>query len=267
VPELWDSARELGGPGHQSASLSLEPGAGETLDSICGGQVQIIQRARGYRFNLDPVLLAHHAASEPVRGPIVDLGTGSGIIALILARKFGRRPVTGLELQPSLYALAQRNVQLNRCERSVSLVLGDLRGAASLFPAGSFAQVVCNPPYGARAQGRVNPEEEKAIARHELACSLGEVVGAAEWLLKARGSLELIYPAARLVELLALLRERRLEPRRLRLVHPRGGRPAKLALVSAIKGAGVGLCVAPPLVVHPEGEAAGFTEEVQRMLG
>src|SRR5919108_6259992 len=100
---------------------------GETVDGICGGAVRLVQRTRGYRFALDSVFLAHFAAEERPRGPAIDLGTGSAVIPLILARKFGWTPITGLELQPSLHALAGRNVEINGCERSISVTLGDLR--------------------------------------------------------------------------------------------------------------------------------------------
>jgi tRNA1(Val) A37 N6-methylase TrmN6 len=246
--------------------LSLSPGEGETLDAICGGEVRVLQSATGYRFNLDPVLLAHFAVGVPgaARGPVMELGTGAGVIPLILARKFGRREITALEVQPSLYELAQRNVHLNRCERRISLVLGDLRKAERKFQAGAFAHVICNPPYRARESGRISPEEEKAIARHELMCELGDVLHAAAHLLRERGAFSVIFPTARLGELVEGLRARRLEPKVLRMVHARPDRPAKLMLLQAVKGGRAHLEVMPPLVVHDE--AHGFTPEVQAML-
>ena len=121
--------------------LALHPGPGETLDSICGGEVQVLQRRRGYRFTLDPILLAHFAVYEAGRagGRLMDLGTGSGIIPLVLARRLGRKDITALELQPRLYSLAERNVYLNRCEEQVTLVQGDLRQVDQQFAPGSFS--------------------------------------------------------------------------------------------------------------------------------
>jgi tRNA1(Val) A37 N6-methylase TrmN6 len=237
--------------------------AGETLDGICRGAVRVLQRARGYRFNLDPLLLAHFAADEPQRGPAIDLGTGSAVIPLILARKFGWTRITGLELQPSLYALAGRNVEINGCERTISLALGDLRRVERLFPRAGFAHVLSNPPYRAPSRGWTNREQEKAIARHELWCDLEDVARAAQWLLAERGSFHLVYPAARLGELVSALRVERLEPRRLRLVHPRPGRPARLVLLTAHKGVPPELTVLPPLVLH---SGDGFSREVRAML-
>lgn len=248
--------------------LELEPGLGETLDSICGGEVQILQRRLGYRFSLDPILLAHFAVFEggAHRGRVIDLGTGSGIIPLILARRLGKRDVTGLELQPLLYSLAERNVYLNRVEREVTLVQGDLRRVDALFPAGSFSHVVCNPPYRSRTTGRASLHLEKALARHELSCELPDVARAAHHLLAQRGGLCVVYPAARFAELASELRATRLEPHTVRMVHPRADRPAKLVLMHAVKGGRAAMTILPPLVLHAEDEHA-FTDEVRAMVG
>ncbi len=251
----------------RQVQLELQPGPGETLDTICGGEVQVLQRRVGYRFTLDPILLAHFAVFEggAHRGRVIDLGTGSGIIPLILARRLGRRDVTGLELQPRLYSLAERNIYLNRVEREVTLVQGDLRHVDAQFPAGSFSHVVCNPPYRAQATGRASVQVEKAIARHELTCALPDVVRAAAYLLAPKGGLCMVYPAARFAELASELRAVRLEPRTVRMVHPRAGRPAKLVLLHAVKGGRATLTVLPPLVLHAEDEHA-FTAEVCAMV-
>lgn len=251
----------------EQVPLLLDAQPGETLDAICGGEVKLLQRRDGYRFNLDPILLAHFAvtAAPATPGPTIDLGTGCGIIPIILARKLGVADVTGLEVQPGLYELARRNVHLNCCEGRVSLLLADLRSVASTLPGGSSTHVLCNPPYRASDAGRINPGHEKAIARHELLCSLPDVAAAASYLLKDRGVLSLVYPASRLCELFDALRRTRLEPKLLRMVHPRVDRPAKLALLSSVKGGGAQLDVLPPLVLHPA-DGAGFTPEVERML-
>ncbi|MFL5321060.1 MAG: tRNA1(Val) (adenine(37)-N6)-methyltransferase [Myxococcaceae bacterium] len=240
----------------------LSARAGESLDSICG--VRILQRRHGYRFNLDPVLLVHFAMSHGVSGPAIDLGTGAGVIPLLLAHKFDVSSLTGLELQPELYALAQRNVQLNQLEDRVALVNGDLRRAKSLFPAGAFSAVFANPPYRPAALGNVSPNPERAIARHELSCTLQDVVAAAAHLLRNDGAFHMVYPAARLHVLLQQLLEKGLAPATLKLVHPRGQGPAKLALLTSYKGRGRPLEVLPPLFVHADDRP--YTEEVARML-
>jgi tRNA1Val (adenine37-N6)-methyltransferase len=239
----------------------------ETLDAICGGAVRIWQPVRGYRFSLDSVLLAHFAAAgRRAEGPVADLGTGGGIIPLLLARKFGWDRLFGLELQPALFRIAGRNVGLNGCEDRVSLVLGDLRRVETLLPRAGFAQVLANPPYFRAADARLSPDPQRAVARHELSCRLEDVVRAARFLLRDRGLFHTVFPAGRLDELLAALREAGLGPRRLRTVHPRTGAPARLCLVTALRnGKGGELEVHSPLVLHP-GDGPGFLPEVQAML-
>lgn len=238
-------------------------GSGETKDSICG--VEVLQPARGYRFNLDSVLLAHFAGRSGRVGPTMDLGTGSGVIPLILAGKLGYPEVMGLEVQPRLFELARRSVQLNRLERRISLVLGDIREVAGRFGRTAFSMVISNPPYRAPTSGSRSPSSERALARHELACTLGDVAEAAAYLLAPRGSFSLVYPASRLGEAIEALRSRRLEPRRLRVVFSRADRPASRILLEAVKGGSAPLSVLPPLIVHP-GPGAAVSEEVRQML-
>src|SRR5439155_26918079 len=172
--------------------------------------------------------------------------------------------ITALELQPRLFGLAARNVALNGLEREVMVVLGDLRHAARTLGSGGFAQVVCNPPYLPRAAGPPSAEGERAIARSELCCSMDDVASAAAHLLREGGEVCLSHRAGRLAELLEALRARRLEPRRLRLVHPRVNRPATVALVGAVKGARAELEVVPPLYLHLAASAE-LSPEVRRM--
>ncbi|WP_141621678.1 tRNA1(Val) (adenine(37)-N6)-methyltransferase [Myxococcus sp. AB036A] len=227
----------------------------------------MLQRRQGYRFTLDPLLLAHFAMDEGAAqwGRLMDMGTGCGIIPLVLARKLGRKDITALELQARLFSLAERNVYLNRCEREVSLVHGDLRRVGMQFAAGSFAHVLCNPPYRTQDSGRSSVSMEKAIARHELACELQDVVRAADHLLVPRGALFMVYPASRFGELTSVLRLHRMEPRTARWVHPLVDRPAKLVLLHAVKAGRADLTVLPPLVLHGDDEHA-FTDEVNAML-
>ncbi len=235
----------------------MRPPGGETLDSLFGGRLSLLQPRRGYRFSIDAPILAHFAAPG-LREPVVDLGAGSGVISLILAFKFGLGRITAIELQPRLAGLARRNVAANGLEERIRVVEADLTELASL-PAGSAASVVCNPPYRRLGSGRVNPAAEAAVARHEVRASLPQVAAAAAHLLAAKGRLYVIYPAGRLAALLTALRERELEPKRLRFVHSRQGEGAVLVLVEALKGGGEGLKVEAPLIVYRDG---GYGDEV-----
>lgn len=238
----------------------------ETLDSICGGNVKILQRRAGYRFNLDPILLAHFAvdAFDSPEQSVIDLGTGSLIIPLVL-RKLGQQNLVGLELQPSLYALARKNLHLNESETEITLVLGDIREVEHQFEPRAFSQVICNPPYRAQKEGKLNPDPEKAIARHQVHCSLEDVIQAARYLLKDRGGLSIVYPATRLTDAMASLHAAELSPKCLRMVHPHASKPANLILLHALKRSRSQLTVMPPLIVHQE-RSSGFHPEVQQML-
>lgn len=245
----------------------MEPlvGSDVTLDAIAGGRVQVLQRRSGYRFNLDPVLLTEFAAGgHTLHGPIVDLGTGSGVIPLLLARRHDLSSI-GVELQQGLFELAQRNVALNGCQERVSLIRGDLRDIGALLPSGKFTDVLCNPPYHARRSGQLNPGAEKAVARHEVTCTPQHVIEAAAHLLMPRGSLWLVVPASRLAEWFRLGMNADLSASRLRCVHPRANRAARLALLQLQKQGRAPLSVLPPLFLH-EGDRAGFCPEVQRWL-
>jgi tRNA1Val (adenine37-N6)-methyltransferase len=226
-------------------------------------QLTLCQGARGYRFALEAFLLADFVPAT-VTSPFVDLGTGCGVVALFLARRFPQARIVGVELQASLTAVAHRNVVCNSLAHRVDIVQGDVRQAACLFPAGAFGTVVCNPPYRAVGHGRLNPHVEKAIARHEVALTLSQLVQAVWHLLCRRGVLVLVYHAARLPELCAHLEAARLRPRRLRLVHSTLQAPASMVLVEAIQAGREALTVLPPLYIY---DAVGsYSAEMQAIF-
>lgn len=203
----------------------------------------------GYRFAVDAFLVATFPAS-PVYGSVIDFGTGCGIIALLLARRFPAVTILGLELQKTLVCFAQRNVVQNALASRVTIVQGDICQVSSLFRRASAEMVVCNPPYRPLGRGRLNPHSEKAIARHEVHVTLPHIVQAARHVLQDRGRLALIYHPARLGELLHCLESAGLRAYRLRSVHPTPAAPASLVLVEAMVGSGSALAILPPLVVY-----------------
>jgi len=222
---------------------------GETLDDLRLGGLKIIQRQDGYRFSLDPVLLcafARVAAGETV----VDLGSGSGIIPLLLASRSETTHIVGVERQPAMVARSRRSVQLNGLESRITIQEGDLRQIRSLLSAGSAQVVVTNPPFRKTDSGRLSPQSERAQARHEVAGNLADFVAAAAYLLGTGGRCYLVYLAERLAELLDLLRQAGLEPKRLRCIHSRVGQAARMVLVESRRGGGVGLTVEAPLYVY-----------------
>ena len=207
------------------------------------------QSSDGYRFALEVFLLADFVPSVPA-APLIDLGTGCGVVALLLARRFPALRITGLELQQTLAALAQRNVVCNDLCGRVEIIRGDICQVPTLFAGGTFGTVVCNPPYRAVGHGRLNPHPEKAVARHELALSLPQLAQAARHLLYRRGRYVMVYHPSRMVELCAQFAALRLRPRRLRMVHATVQAPATMVLVEAIRDGRDALTVMPPLYVY-----------------
>lgn len=246
--------------------LCLELGPEETLDSIGTSGVRVLQRRGGYRFTLDAVLLAAFAASEgTLEGAVLELGAGSGVVSFLLARQFGRGSIDALELQPAVHARMVRGVALNGLQGRVRPVLGDLREARTLFPAGGYTLVVANPPFRPRSAGVISPDEERALSKQELACDASAVVSAARHVLAPGGGVSLVYPASRLTEVLGLLTSARVFPRALRLIHARVGSPATRFLVHALRDSDRGLKVLAPLIVHGEGPG-GYAPEVAALM-
>jgi tRNA1Val (adenine37-N6)-methyltransferase len=236
---------------------------GETVDQTLGGRLRIIQKKNGYRFSLDALILANFTALRE-RDDLIDLGTGSGIIALILAQRFRCGRILGIEIQEDLAEMARRNVFLNGLEGGVEIRRGDVRRPESLCEPQSFSAAVCNPPYRRLRSGRTNPDPEKAVARHEIAGTAADFLAAAVYALRPDGRAYAIYPAARMVQLLVRMRDRRIEPKRLRLVYSRPGGSAVFVLVEGVKGGREGLNVLPPLIIHEE--AGGYTREMTEIF-
>jgi tRNA1Val (adenine37-N6)-methyltransferase len=212
-------------------------------------QLTLSQATGGYRFSLEAFLLADFVSATSA-SPILDLGTGCGVVALLLARRFPQARILGMELQTSLASIAHQNVLQNRAASQVSIVQADARHAAKLFAAGAFGVVVSNPPYRVVGSGRLNPHLEKATARHELTLTLAQLVQACQHALGAGGVLVLVYHPSRLAELCSRLEAVHLRPRRMRLVHSTPQAAASIVLVEARQGGRSALTVLPPLFVY-----------------
>lgn len=221
----------------------------ETLDTLFGGKLQAFQSRAGYRFSLDALLLASFVTVK--RGEkIVDLGAGNGVVTLILAYQYPWAGITGVELQEPMVKRARKNVRLNRLEDRVEILAGDVRAIENVAPAESFHVAVCNPPFRKPTSGRVSPDDEKRVARHETEGALSDFLCAAAYLLRAKGRLTIIYPAVRSIDLLAEMRRRGIEPKRMRLVHSFVDAEATLILVDGVKGGRSGVEILAPLIIY-----------------
>ena len=221
----------------------------ETLDTFFNGKLQILQKKRGYRFSIDAILLSQFIKIRK-NEKAIDLGTGCGILPLLLSHTTKAHSFVAVEIQKELTELAKKNVFLNVLGDRVSILYRDFRELKGIFPSGSFNVVFSNPPYRKYRTGRVNPTIEKAIARHEIKGTIEELISIASYLLPPKGRCYLIYPASRIVDLLLILRSNRLEPKRMQLVYPRLNGEAKFILIESIKASGVELKIMAPLILH-----------------
>ena len=221
----------------------------ETLDTFFNGKLQIFQKKSGYRVSIDAILLSQFIKIRK-NEKAIDLGTGCGILPLLLSHTTKAHSFVAVEIQKELTELAKKNVFLNVLGDRVSILYRDFRELKGIFPPGSFNVVFSNPPYRKYRTGRVNPTIEKAIARHEIKGTIEELISIASYLLPPKGRCYLIYPASRIVDLLLILRSNRLEPKRMQLVYPRLNGEAKFILIESIKASGVELKIMAPLILH-----------------
>jgi tRNA1Val (adenine37-N6)-methyltransferase len=234
----------------------------ESITKLHVGGLQVIQACRGYRFSIDPVLLCSFADIS-LRARVADLGTGSGVIPLLLYHYGKGHAFWAIERQPKMVCRARRTVELNSLQDIVEVVQGDISCLPSELQA-SFDAVVSNPPYRKQNSGRVAPDDERAASRHEITGTLYDFLHAASFLLKRGGRLFMVYLVERLAEVLTEMRRLQIEPKRLRLVHPRAGEPANLLLVEGRKHGKPGLTVETPLYLY-QGPERDYTSEVLAM--
>ncbi len=237
-----------------------------THDSISlrgSGVVSITQPEKGFRFTLDSLLLADFCRIKP-HDRVLEPGAGTGIISLLLAKKFPHARFVADEVEPRAFTLLCRNIEHNGLTGAIVPLDRDIRHLGRSITQGSFDVIIANPPYTKCGTGRKNPSRERQTARQDqnadLPCWLD-----LQTVLKNKGRFFLVFPASRSAEMMSLLRERRLEPKRLRSVHPYQDKPASLVLIEAMKTGGAGLVVLPPLIVHEK--RGGYTEEMRQIYG
>lgn len=233
----------------------------ETLDSI--RDIKIIQAKDGYRFSIDAVLLENFISAKRLQKG-VELGTGSGIISILLASRLKGPKIIAVEVQKPLAERARRNVSLNNLDDRIEIIANDMRALKKTFPANTFDFVFSNPPFRKTKTGRLSKYEERAVARHEIEITLPDLIKTAAYLLKHAGRFYLIYHPFRLAEMIEMLRKSKLEPKRMRFVHSKEGDEAKMVLIEAVKGSGTWLKIDPPLYLYDHGSE--YTDEMKGIL-
>ncbi len=227
-------------------------------DLQCKG-LKIIQNKKWFCFGMDAVLLTNYCDIKN-NSRIVDLGTGTGIIPILLSGKRNYSKAYGIEIQAEIAEMAQRSVKLNSLQEKIEILNIDLKQALEYLEADSFDAVISNPPYKLYKSGIINPDDKKAISRHEIKCSLEDVISTASQLLKQYGSFYMVHRPDRLADIMCLLRKYRLEPKQIRFVHPKVKAKANMILLRAAKNGNPELKFDPPLYIYDD--EGNYTEDV-----
>ena len=238
--------------------MKVEVKETERIDDLHRNGYQIIQDPKRFCFGVDAVLLSGFAQAKKGER-VMDLGTGTGIIPILMEAKTDGSHFTALEIQEESAEMAKRSVLLNGLEEKIDIVCGDIKETANLFKAGSFDVVTSNPPYMNDGGGLKNDYGPKAIARHELLCNLDDVAKAAAWLLRFGGRFYMVHRPHRLADIICTLRAHKLEPKRIRFVQPYADKEPNMVLIEAANGGKSMMKVMPPLIIYKEDGT--YTEE------
>ncbi len=234
----------------------------EEIDDLQYKNLRIIQSRDEFRFGVDAVLLANFADIKK-NDLVIDLGTGSGIISILLAGKTEAGSITGLEVRQEAADMAARSVALNNLTDRVKIICGDIKNSLEYFGASKFNVVVTNPPYMNKGGGLINPSDSKAIARHEILCSLEDVIGISSKLLVTGGQFAMVHRPGRLVDIIYLMRTYGIEPKFLRFVYPSPYKKANLLLIKGTRGGKSQLKMMAPLYVYDE--TGNYSKEINNI--
>ncbi len=243
---------------------TIELKEGERIDDLQRNGLKIIQDPNRFCFGMDAVLLSGFA-SAPDGGRVLDLGTGTGIIPILMSAKTRAGELIGLEIQSESAEMAGRSVLLNDLQSKVKIVQGDIKEAGQIFDAASFDVVTSNPPYMINSHGLQNPDAPKAIARHEVLCDLEDVVMAAARCLKSGGKFYMVHRPFRLAEIMVIMHEYKVEPKRMQLVYPFVDKEPSMVLIEGARGGRSRITVEKPLIIY---ESPGkYTREIYDIYG
>jgi tRNA1(Val) A37 N6-methylase TrmN6 len=236
----------------------------ETLDDLQLGGIYVIQKKEAFRFGVDAVLLANFAKIK--RGMrVVDLCTGTGIVPFVLAGKTEAANITGIEIQSEMVEMANRSTQYNKLENRLEFINGDLKDLKLLKSLPKADVVTVNPPYKLQNSGIVNPDDKNAIARHEICCTLEDVIIACRTILKDNGRMYMVHRPERIADILCTMRKHKIEPKCIRMIHPNTKKAPNIVLIEGQRDGGAFLKWEPPLYVY--NDDGGYTDEIERIYG
>jgi len=234
----------------------------EVYDELLVNDLRVIQKKDGFKFGIDAVLLANFA-SKFNNMKAIDLGSGTGIIPILLAGKYMFKSVYGLEIQDKYVEMAKRSVEMNNLNDKIKIISGDIKNVRKLFGRESFDLLVSNPPYKNNGSGIINDLDSKSIARHEILCNFEDIIIAAKYLLKPNGNFAVVHRPDRLVDIFYIMRKHRIEPKYIRMVYASVKKDAKLVLIRGTNNGKCQLNFLKPLFIYDENNK--YTKEVNEI--
>lgn len=235
----------------------------ERIDDLEFKGLKIIQKNNGFCFGIDSVLLSDFAKEIKNNSNVLDLGTGTGILSILLSGKTNLKKIYGIEIQKDIADMANRSVKLNNLENKIEIINTDIKNLKNIFNINYFDAVVTNPPYKNQDTGKINENEYKYISRHETTANLFDFIKISVQLLKDKGSFYMVHRPERLVDIIYILRENKLEPKNIRFVYSNSEKEPKLVLIKAIKNANNFLKVEKPLFVY--NNEGNYTDEILKI--
>lgn len=228
---------------------------GERLDDLQIAGLELIQDPEKFCFGVDAVFLSDFAKVKPGEN-VLDMGTGNGIIPILLSAKTKGKHFTGLEIQTETAEMARRSVRYNHLEDKVEIVTGDIKEAAEIFKPAFFDVITTNPPYMLAEHGLRNPDDAKAVARHEVLCSLDDILRESMRLLQDKGRFYMIHRPFRLTEILIKMNHYKIEPKRIQFIYPHIDKEPAMVLIEGVRGAKPRVTVEPPIIIYDKSEHA-----------
>ncbi len=238
----------------------------ERIDDLQLNGMRLIQNPNWFCFGVDAVLLADFASKNIKKDSyVLDMCSGNGIIPILLSQKSKAKKITGLEIQKPVAEMAQRSVILNSLEDKIDMLCGDLKDSEKLFGRSFFQYITCNPPYKEFGGGLVNQTDFSTLARHEILCSLEDIVRVSSIILEPQGKLCMIHRPERLVDIIYIMKKYNLEPKRLRFVHPYPNKTATMILIEGVRQGKPKLFLDPPLYIYKEPNI--YSDEINQIYG
>ena len=232
----------------------------ERIDDLEYKGLKIIQNKNGFCFGIDSVLLSDFAKDIKKAARVLDLGTGTGIISILLCGKTNLKHITGVEIQEDVYKMAKKSIELNNLENRFEIINEDIKKLSKIFPANSFDAIVTNPPYKKENTGLTSKDETQLISRHEVMCNIDDIAKISSYLLKSNASIYMVHRPDRLIDIIEALRKYKLEPKIIRFIYPKIEKEPNLVLIKATKGAKQFLKMEKPLIVY--NQDGTYTDEI-----